>query len=99
MAAVHEVKSWPQFFRSVVSGERRHELRRDDRGYAVGDRVRLREFEPDSGEYTGSEFTVEITSITSDDVPCAVSAEGLHPGFCILTVRPLLAEADGIRRP
>lgn len=87
MSTSHELKSWPRFFNPIVSGDRRHELRRNDRNYRVGDVVVLREFDESLGRYTGRKCTAVVTSITSHDEPCAVSAEGLNPDFCILTIR------------
>lgn len=87
MATTHTLKSWPQFFRPIVRGERSHELRRNDRDFKVGDEVLLREYDPALGDYTGMACTASITSITSAGEPCAVSAEGLHRDFCILTIK------------
>lgn len=83
---VHILKSWPKFFNPIATGERMHELRRDDRSYRVGDQLLLKEFEPISAVFSGRECLVKITSLTSADEPCAVSEEALHPGFCILSV-------------
>ena len=83
----HDLKSWPQFFRPIACGERTHELRRNDRDYGVGDRVLLREYDPSSDSYTGSYCEAVVTSITSRDVPCAASDLGLHPDYCILSIR------------
>jgi Domain of unknown function (DUF3850) len=77
-----------------MAGDRRHELRRNDRGYGVGDRLLLREFDEERGSYSGRQCTAQITSITSDDEPCAVSAEGLTPGFCILSIQ-VMASTPG----
>lgn len=90
----HELKSWPRFFRPVVAGERVHELRRNDRDYRVGDRVFLREYDPHSKTFTGSSCVAVVTSITSQDVPCAVSEQGLSPDFCILSVRVESVSSD-----
>lgn len=91
---VHELKSWSRFFRPVAAGERTHELRRNDRDYRVGDRLRLREYDAGSRTYTGSFCDVVITSITSRDVPCAASDQALDPDFCILSVRVLSVSPD-----
>ena len=40
---IHELKTWPQFFDSIVDGTKTFELRKDDRGFEVGDAVLLRE--------------------------------------------------------
>jgi len=83
----HVVKSWPQFFTQLLAGHRTHELRRNDREYQVGDRIELHEYNPNSSTYTGRACTVEVTSMTSTQEPCAVSEEALNKDFCILSVR------------
>jgi len=49
----HSVKSWPEFFGPVISNVKTFELRRADRDYQVGDRLHLREWEPQTESYTG----------------------------------------------
>lgn len=83
----HHLKSWVQFFEPIIAGERVHELRRNDRNFQVGDVLRLHEWDPVAGCATGREAVAEITSITSEHAPCAVSDLGLAPGFCILSIR------------
>jgi hypothetical protein len=41
---VHELKSWPEFFSAIETGEKTFELRRNDRNYQVGDVLVLREW-------------------------------------------------------
>lgn len=88
MPKIHELKSWPQFFRAIKDGSRTHELRRNDRDFNIGDVLILQEFDPDLQHYTGDVLNVEVTSITSFAQPCAVSGAALDPSFCILSVRP-----------
>jgi hypothetical protein len=85
-ATVHEVKSWPKFFNPILAGTRVHELRENDRGYAVGDVLHLREYDPETRRYTGREHHADITSMTSDEQPCAVSSAGLSTGYAILSI-------------
>jgi len=42
----HRLKSWPVNFRDVLTGRKRFEVRRDDRGFQPGDVVELLEFDP-----------------------------------------------------
>jgi hypothetical protein len=56
---VHELKCWPVEFSAVRSGVKDFEIRRDDRGFARGDIVVLREYvpanagQPRAAGYTG----------------------------------------------
>lgn len=84
--AEHILKSWPRFFQEIKRGERTHELRRNDRNYTVGDYLVLREYDPETSTYTGEQLRVHVTSMTSAEMPCAVSDQGLHPEFCILSI-------------
>lgn len=83
----HVLKSWPQFFDPISRGMRTHELRRNDRQYRIGDFLELREFCPERASLTGRVCVALITSLTSPEMPCAVSAEALAPGFCILSIK------------
>jgi hypothetical protein len=43
---LHALKCWPEFFAAILGGQKRHEVRHDDRGFKVGDRLLLREWDP-----------------------------------------------------
>lgn len=43
---IHELKTWPIHYRAVVSGHKTFEVRRNDRGFQVGDVLRLQEYSP-----------------------------------------------------
>jgi len=94
----HELKSWPRFFEPIMDGRRTHELRRNDRGFAVGDVLILREYDPFNRAYTGRVCRATITSITSDTEPCAESRVGLDPEFCILSVK-VVAGSSNLEMP
>ncbi|WP_051663137.1 ASCH/PUA domain-containing protein [Alicyclobacillus macrosporangiidus] len=61
--ATHELKTWPEYFEPLLHGEKTVELRKDDRGYAVGDTLILREYDPDTRQYTGRICTRTVTHI------------------------------------
>ena len=50
MAQIHDLKILPEYYDAVDKGVKTYELRFDDRDFAVGDMLILREF-------TGTEYT------------------------------------------
>jgi hypothetical protein len=84
---VHVLKSWPQFFQPILDGTRCHELRRNDRNFSVGDVLELHEYDPLSHSYSGRVCSADVTSMTSNEVPCAVSDVALNPDFAILSIK------------
>lgn len=76
----HELKVYPRFWRALSTGKKPFEVRRDDRGFRVGDTCELREFNPESG-YTGAgPYIREITYILrNEDMPV-----GVPVGYCVL---------------
>ena len=88
--SLYVIKSWSPFFQQIKSGKKLHDLRdMRDRNYKVGDELTLLEYEPFLGCYTGEELTVEITYITSNKTPCAMSSSALDNNFCILSLKLL----------
>lgn len=59
---IHELKILPEYFEAVVSGNKRFEIRKNDRNYQKGDILRLNEYQ--NGQYTGDVHVAEITYIT-----------------------------------
>jgi hypothetical protein len=82
---IHELKSAPRYFWPVTTGEKQFELRRDDRNFAVGDLLRLREWFGE-GTYSGQEVIVRIAYILRNSDRCQGSA-GLLPDFAILGIK------------
>jgi hypothetical protein len=75
----HDLKTWPEYFEQVWNGNKRFELRKDDRDYKVLDQMTLREYVPTLG-YTGRVIESIITHVLRD-----VPDFGLKEGYCILS--------------
>jgi hypothetical protein len=60
---IHELKCWPEYFAQIVNDTKTFEIRKDDRGFQVGDFLRLREWEPEVEQYSGRECTRQIVYI------------------------------------
>ena len=63
---VHELKSHPWFFESLLDGTKRFELRKNDRGFKVGDTLLLKEWKPKDEVYTGREVRARVLYLTED---------------------------------
>jgi hypothetical protein len=78
---IHKLKTWPQFFDAVACGVKGFELRKDDRGFEVGDVLLLQEFDPYKGE--GSYSGREVSRLVLYKLGAA-SFSGIEKGYCIL---------------
>ncbi len=82
----HVKKIWPEYFQEVQSGMKKHEVRRLAPGepeFRVGDTIRLREFIPGPGTYTGQEIAVKVTYVTDPVV------WGLPEDVRVMSIRPV----------
>lgn len=81
----HELKTWPAFFQAIVDGRKPFEVRRNDRGFQAGDRLQLREWEPDksstSTAYTGRAVTALVTYVLTGE------SFGVKDGFCVMGIQ------------
>jgi hypothetical protein len=85
--AVHDVRSWSHLFQEMQAGRKKHDLRKNDRDYKVGDLLMLHEYDNINGRYTGRKLALNITYITGRTaVPCAVSSAVLDNDYVILSV-------------
>lgn len=49
--STHHLKTWPEHFQAVKSGDKKAELRVNDRSFQVGDTLILEEYEPGGVEH------------------------------------------------
>lgn len=98
----HDLKIWPEPFAALLAGTKHHEVRKDDRGFAVGHVLHLREYEPqrewtEDGHrihpsstydgYTGRSFRAKVTHIT------AGGQFGLPADLCVMSIELLEGDA------
>lgn len=76
---IHDLKCEPTHFQESARGFKRFEVRRDDRGFEIGDSIRLREWLPGSETYTGLEMVARVNYILRGHA-------GLADGFVVLGV-------------
>jgi hypothetical protein len=90
----HELKTWPDCFHAVSSGNKPFDVRENDRNFQVGDILLLREYDPETEEYTGQATTRWVSYVLQG------GAFGIQPDWCVLgfsKLPPLPAGLTDIR--
>lgn len=84
---IHELKTWPEFFADIAANRKTFELRRDDRGFKVGDTLELREYDPKTKSYTGRMVFRSVKHLLEHrpDAGCAATF-GLQHGYVIMSL-------------
>lgn len=78
MSKVHELKIMPQYYEPVLRKVKTFEIRKNDRNFAVGDEILLKEYDLDKKEYTGRQLKQEI---------CFMTDYAQQDGYVVLGIR------------
>lgn len=88
MAVEHKLKCWPTYWDAIANGEKKFDVRRDDRGFQKGDTVILQKFDPKKG--MNGDYVRHI----SDNRPHEINKRikyiltggqfGIQPGYVVL---------------
>lgn len=78
---VHELKILPKYFKAVCDGSKTFEIRKNDRGFKVGDTLLLKEWDDNTRMPTGREVIAEVTYILYGNPQF-----GLHEDYCIMSI-------------
>lgn len=84
---VHELKTWPGYFERVLDGTKGFDIRRDDRGFAVGDVLELREWDPVTEGYSGRSQVRRVTY-------CLRGEPFVPAGYVAMSVRRLVPQEE-----
>lgn len=79
-ACWHELKTWPEYFDSIVSLRKMFEVRINDRKFRVGDGLIVREWNPLLEKYTGR-VEKRIITYVSDGI------QGTCPDYVVLSLK------------
>ncbi|NIO30181.1 MAG: DUF3850 domain-containing protein [Gemmatimonadetes bacterium] len=79
----HELKTWPESFKALFEGRKTFEWRRDDRGFEEGRLLILREWDPETGAYTGQELIAEVSYVLRGGF-------GMPGGYCVMSLKDVL---------
>ena len=76
----HHLKTWPEHFDLIVGEYKTFEIRKNDRGFEVGDTLCLQEWNPRTRKYTGDEVRVHVSHMIQGEF-------GLPDDVCVMSVR------------
>lgn len=74
---IHDLKIDPVYYKAVLSGSKRFEVRKNDRDFKIYDILLLREYDRNKNNYTGKEIRKKIYYILDNP-------EYLREGYIIL---------------
>lgn len=80
---IHELKILPEYYDAVRCGDKRFEIRKNDRDYHTGDILRLKEW--DGQRYTGEELEVLVRYVYY-----GIDEYGLAEGYCVLSIDTMM---------
>lgn len=109
--AVHELKTWPEYFQAIKSGKKTFEVRKNDRSFKVGDVLLLKEWKPKgysdvspnelTGSYTGEELKVVVNYIMQTKSH-EISSFGIPSNVVVMSISVSTKanrEALGVEKP
>ncbi|MBE9470774.1 MAG: DUF3850 domain-containing protein [Chloroflexi bacterium] len=79
----HTLKTWPVVFDALLTRAKSFEVRRNDRGFAVGDYLVLQEWSPSHQHYTGRSVRCLVTYLLPG------GQFGIEEGFVCMSIRRL----------
>lgn len=83
-----EKKVWPEFFQAILDGRKTFELRLADFEVSEGDQLVLKEWNPETKEYTGRELRKTVSYIAKvKDLKFWTKEEIEKYGFQILSLK------------
>jgi hypothetical protein len=78
----HALKTWPEYYQKIESGEKPFEVRKWDRPFKVGETLLLQEFDPKTEAYTGKECECVITYILAGK-----KEFGIDSNYCVMGLK------------
>ena len=79
--ARHNLKTWPEYFNGIVSGAKTFEVRKNDRGFNVGDTLIFEEYNPENFEYTGRQWMATVSYLLPG------GQFGIAVDYCVMGLR------------
>ena len=86
----HELKILPNYFNDIMFGNKRFEIRKNDRDFHDGDKLILKEWSTLRNSYTGNEITALV-----DYIHYGNGDFGLAEGYCVMGLTDIVCVLGG----
>lgn len=95
MERIHKLKVWPEYWDALASGEKKFEVRRDDRGFQRGDILALIKTEP---HWMGPAYATVIRSLKGEAAHVirkrigwilTGGQFGIEPGYVVMSLEDI----------
>lgn len=83
MSKLHHLRTWPEYYEAIDTGDKPFEVRENDRDFQTGDLLNLYEWDQRDKKTTGRECYRRITYVLTG------GRFGIEPGYCVLGIRPI----------
>lgn len=81
----HKLKTWPDYWDAVSSGEKTFEVRRDDRGFQKGDVLVLEKYEIGHGYHTEPGNRLKVCTLRRRVTWILTGGRfGIEPGYVVM---------------
>lgn len=91
MSREHVLKTWPEYFIEVKAGRKPFEVRFNDRDYQAGDILRLQEYSPTLGTFSGEETRQLVTYTMSGRF-------GVAPDYIIMGLKCIDEQSEHLEK-
>lgn len=85
---IHELKTLPEYFNAVISGEKTFEVRKNDRAFQKGDLLAMNEYDAKNKFYTGRSCLVYIDYVLDSEDYC-------KSGYVTMSIKPCIVHRTG----
>ena len=82
----HELKIWPSFFEAVANGTKTFECRKNDRDFALGDTLILKEYDPAKNVVIDKRKLTGRTLIRTVGFVVHGGGFGVASGYCVMSL-------------
>lgn len=80
----HKLKCWTPYYNAIVSGDKKFDVRRDDRGFQKGDFVLLEQYEVGVGYVCDPDDNVPFSVERKIQYILTGGQFGIEPGYVVL---------------